>query len=141
MFGHVITLNFEQNGDTYNTHLGGLVSIILKLFLTFYVVTCVFRMVFYERDETITNIGSQDLLETGVVNYEQLGITMLHVLRKQGGESLLTIKDLNKYFTVKFVLHEIDWTKPVDDGRYKDTEFETKPCDLEDYPYLPGNDE
>ena len=58
MFGHSIALNFERNGDTYNTITGGIVSIMCKLFLTFYVGSCFYKMIWHQADTTITNIGS-----------------------------------------------------------------------------------
>lgn len=65
MFGHNIALNFEQNGDTYNTYTGGFVSILLRMFLTFYVCEKFYKMLFYMSDTTLTNIGTQNLNETG----------------------------------------------------------------------------
>ena len=46
-FGHTISLNFEQNGDTYNTYIGGFVSFFLKLFLIYYVASCFIGMIFF----------------------------------------------------------------------------------------------
>jgi len=33
MFGHAVTLNFNQQGDTYNTIIGGCASVIIKLLI------------------------------------------------------------------------------------------------------------
>ena len=37
MFGHPVTLNFNKKGSTANTLLGGLCSILVKLFLIVFV--------------------------------------------------------------------------------------------------------
>jgi len=33
MFGHPVTLNFNRQGDTHNTFIGGLVSMFIKLLI------------------------------------------------------------------------------------------------------------
>ena len=38
MFGHMIKLNFNRNGDTHKTFIGGFVSILLKILMLVYVV-------------------------------------------------------------------------------------------------------
>ena len=38
LFGHSVTFNFDRKGDTHKTAIGGILSVIIKLFLTFYVV-------------------------------------------------------------------------------------------------------
>ena len=37
MFGHQVSLNFDKNGDHHFTLLGGLMSILIKLFVFVYV--------------------------------------------------------------------------------------------------------
>ena len=36
MFGHQVVLNFNQQGETFKTSLGGLISIMIKLILSSY---------------------------------------------------------------------------------------------------------
>ena len=82
MFGHSIVLNFERKGDTHKTKTGGCLSILCKLFLSYYVVSMFIKMIFKQDDQTLTNIGSQDLVETGEVSYTDLDMTIMHVIRK-----------------------------------------------------------
>ena len=46
MFGHTITFNFDRKGDTHNTIIGGFFSLIIKLFLYFYIALCFERLIF-----------------------------------------------------------------------------------------------
>ena len=36
-FGHTVTLNFDRNGDTHNTIIGGFFSMFIRIFITWYV--------------------------------------------------------------------------------------------------------
>jgi len=39
IFGHPVKLNFNRQGEEYATPFGGIVTILLKLFLAFYLYT------------------------------------------------------------------------------------------------------
>ena len=43
-FGHVITLNFNRNGNSHKTSIGGFFSIFIQIFVTFYVASCFWVM-------------------------------------------------------------------------------------------------
>lgn len=36
MFGHSVVLNFNQKGETYNTVIGGITGIVIKVLLALY---------------------------------------------------------------------------------------------------------
>jgi hypothetical protein len=36
LFGHLITFNFDMNGETHKTLFGGLISIVMKIFISIY---------------------------------------------------------------------------------------------------------
>ena len=65
MFGHTINLNFDKQGDTHNTLIGGFGSFILKIAIFFYVCLNVKKMILNEQDE----INTEDLK----VNLDDLG--------------------------------------------------------------------
>ena len=46
MFGHDVRLNFNRNGDTHKTILGGIVSLFIKTAIFLYVVLNVRKLVF-----------------------------------------------------------------------------------------------
>ena len=54
MFGHPIELNFNKEGSSKNTFLGGIVSICLKILLLVYVVLNVKRMILAESDDMMS---------------------------------------------------------------------------------------
>ena len=61
MFGHNFAFNFEKKGETYNTLIGGIMSILVKVLLFAYVIIKFNEMVQEERDNNITSFGSLDL--------------------------------------------------------------------------------
>ena len=50
MFGHTINLNFNKQGDTHQTFIGGFFSLIVKSAMTVYVLMNMKKMFFYESD-------------------------------------------------------------------------------------------
>ena len=51
MFGHTILLNFNREGTSHKTMIGGMVSIFLKFFMTFYVYYNFQKMFLYQDDK------------------------------------------------------------------------------------------
>lgn len=37
MFGHIVNLNFNRNNNSHNTALGGMISILIKVFMIIYI--------------------------------------------------------------------------------------------------------
>ena len=66
MFGHTIHLNFNKNGDTHKTFIGGLFSILIKVALAFYVYTLFKRMFLNEADSNYTRINVMNLEEVAM---------------------------------------------------------------------------
>ena len=56
MFGHHIFLNFNKNGTAHRTFLGGCFSLIVKVFLTFYIFTCASKLITHDDDLNISNL-------------------------------------------------------------------------------------
>lgn len=48
MFGHTINLNFDKQGDTQNTIIGGCFSLFIRIAMTGYVLLNLKKMVFFE---------------------------------------------------------------------------------------------
>ena len=77
MFGHSVVLNFNQQGDTFKTRLGGFVSIILKIILSTYFCIQAKKMLNNEMDtltlsQSLTNyeeVGRLSIKETGMIPY------------------------------------------------------------------------
>ena len=56
IFGHTINLNFNREGSSHKTILGGIVSFLLKLFLAFYVYYNLKKMFLYEDDKNYNDV-------------------------------------------------------------------------------------
>ena len=55
MFGHSIVLNFDKNGDTHNTLIGGIISIMVKIGITVYI---------FLMSKKLVQSGGDELLRT-----------------------------------------------------------------------------
>ena len=71
MFGHVVNLNFNHNGSSHNTFIGGMVSGVVKILIYYYVTLRFMTVIFYGD----TNINSAptviDLEAHNVTNYNE----------------------------------------------------------------------
>ena len=54
LFGHQISLNFNQQGDKHRTVVGGLVSILIKFLYYLYMAYLLHKMVHNEDDRTFS---------------------------------------------------------------------------------------
>ena len=50
IFTHNFKLNFNQNGDTHQTVIGGVISIVLKLLYVLYMLYLLHKMITYDDD-------------------------------------------------------------------------------------------
>ena len=81
MFGHIINLNFDQQGDAHKTLIGGLASILIKIGMSIYVVLT-FEKFFYNLDDkNSTESGLLDLKELGQIDYNSTNFFNFYVLR------------------------------------------------------------
>ena len=111
MFGHSICFNYKQEGETFNTYTGGFVSVLLKLFLTFYVAMCFKKMLFKEGDKIQTFVGAHSLDDLEDVTYPELDMMIMHIIRKTDGTSITEVPDLHRYLTYSYVQREDNWYK------------------------------
>ena len=65
LFGHVITFNFNKQGDSHKTILGAIVSIFIKIIMTVYVIYNVKKMLLYQDDKLYTDKEFLDLGKVG----------------------------------------------------------------------------
>jgi hypothetical protein len=71
MFGHDIKLNFNGNGTSHKTTAGGLVSVMIKGWMVYYVYYIFKKMFLHEDDKQYNDQVLLDLKELGTVNYNQ----------------------------------------------------------------------
>jgi hypothetical protein len=56
LFGHQLELNFNQDGSKHKTVVGGIFSLILKVFLLMYVFRVFRKLWFFEEDRVFTQL-------------------------------------------------------------------------------------
>ena len=74
MFGHSIALNFQKQGDTYNTSIGGFFSTIIKIVFSIYIYLIFKRMVLIEGTENTSVSSTLDLTKEPELNYAETRI-------------------------------------------------------------------
>ena len=61
MFGHTINLNFNKEGDSHKTFIGGCFSIFIKTAIFLYVFMNMKKMIFHEDDTNMIEYNLIDL--------------------------------------------------------------------------------
>ena len=59
---------------------------------------------------------------------------LFHVLRKQIDISVPMDKGISKYVRIVYVQEYANWNLPEDQGRFKESIYDTRPCTAEDFP-------
>ena len=85
MFGHTICLNFNKQGDTHQTTIGGFFSMIIKLAMSTYIFINVKKLWLFESDSLNMEIQKLDLDSLDERAYGNTKLFMFHTLRKQNG--------------------------------------------------------
>ena len=65
LFGHIIHLNFDQDGIEHQTLIGGIASFFIRVFMLIYVLLLFQKLIFNLDDKNVTDIGIIDLKELG----------------------------------------------------------------------------
>jgi hypothetical protein len=69
MFGHAIPWNFNGN-ETHNTSIGGIFSIVINIFIIWYISINFIKLVTYDDDSINTTLSKLDLHEAGSITYD-----------------------------------------------------------------------
>ena len=85
MFGHTICLNFNKQGDTHQTFIGGFFSLIIKLAMSTYIFINVKKLWLYEDDSLNMEIQMLDLDSLDELAYKSTKMFIFHTIRKQDG--------------------------------------------------------
>lgn len=73
-------MNFERNGDSFKTIVGGFWSTLMKVFMIFYIATHAKRLLNNERDTNFTSFNPINMQNS--VDYKEMKLSVFHVLRK-----------------------------------------------------------
>ena len=76
LFGHLITFNFGREGNTHNTRIGGVISIVVKVCFAIFVGLNVKTMVNFE-DNKISKANLRNDVDTEPIPFDQMQYSQL----------------------------------------------------------------
>lgn len=82
MFGHTINLNFNKEGDSHKTLIGGFFSVFIKIAMFLYVFDNCKKMFLKEADSNSIEYNLIDLDDQPDKHYSETDFTMFFILRK-----------------------------------------------------------
>ena len=130
MFGHVVNLNFNQNGTEHTTLIGGLISGLVKILISFYVLILFHRTYTYDDNNISSSPTVLDLIdpEREVTNYNETNLLVYHRLSKQieGKDIFLNRKNLRRYIDIFYQQVENNYNNPDPAGWYTYIRVEAK---------------
>ena len=130
MFGHTINLNFNKEGDSHQTLIGGFFSIFIRLAMFIYVFMNFKKMILHEDDSTFTEVNTIDLEEYGEKPFSETEMNMFHVIRKQKTGALFLNEETARHIDIKYVQYNVDWNKYPDPSYKEVVEFPAKQCEV-----------
>ena len=111
MFGHVVNLNFNNRGYSHNTLIGGSISVIIKLFMTCYIVIILKKMILTEANDHSCEDYLIDLTDEKdqPVRVDQSKMMVFHTLAKiRNGAENIDFQEAKKYIEIRYVQRIID---------------------------------
>ena len=129
MFGHTINLNFNKDGDTHNTAIGGSFSTLIRIVMTLYVFMNFKKMLLHEDDANIVEMNTLDLEEYGVKAYNETDMFIYYVLRKQLSSKLFLGEETARHVDIFFTSVKKDYYTGISDI----VEVPAKQCTKEDF--------
>ena len=86
LFGHKIELNFNRKGSSHNTLIGGVVSVLIKVTIVFYIYLLTKKLINKEDDKNSSLITNLDLDALGPVRLDETKTNMYFVLSNTTSE-------------------------------------------------------
>ena len=111
MFGHPITLNFDKQGDTHRTFIGGIVSIVVKVLMTIYILMKLGKLVFKDGSNNAVTALMVKLDLLGEVEYFDTNLLLFYVLKKQKTRGTINLDqpDLDRYIDIYMEQEQTNW--------------------------------
>ena len=112
MFGHPIQLNFNKEGATKNSFIGGVISICLKIAMCVYVGINIKKLVLSEGDQLTSEefLQRHEELEGVHIPWDDLRFIYSPSIKKvrndRNGEEFIYNEDKKKYIEIEFAVHE-----------------------------------
>ena len=109
LFGHHVHLNFNRQGHTHKTAIGGLVSILVKAFMVGYFALLVKKMVLFEDDRFKSQSFALSSSESSGYKFEDLHQTYFFMVKD--GVGFYNISEMERYFTLR--ASNVEWDNTV----------------------------
>ena len=112
MFGHPIQLNFNKEGTTKNSFIGGVISVCLKISMFVYVMINIKKLVLSEDDEYASEdfLLRHEDLELMKIPYNDLKFMFTPSIKKirydQFDKKFVYNEEIKKYIELEFAFHE-----------------------------------
>ena len=135
MFGHQIVLNFNKNGDSHTTFIGGVFSIIVKIVMGIYVYMQFMKLFNMEDAAVETKIASLKLDELPEIDYEDAKSTIFWVMRKTDEFQrpfMLDTEEIETYLEFSTVQWDSNWYLPKEQW-HNYTKIPMRKCKLADF--------
>ena len=130
-FGHQIVLNFNKEGNYHKTLFGGLLSILVNLFVLIYIWTLINKVLFYQDDTILTVSKFDDPLKLGEIPMNTTSFVPTFIFADFYTEIAIKLADLEKYLNIEFTLIEKDWT--ITPPLIKNTILKHRKCRRSDF--------
>lgn len=101
IFGHVIHMNFNNRGPSHKTYVGGILSIVIKIFIRVYVLLTFKSLIFMEENST----SAIESMETEVpqVNFNTTDLFIFNEIHAQStGVPIKINNELKSYVDIYF---------------------------------------
>ena len=110
MFGHLITMNFNQRGNRHKTHIGAVFSIFIKVFIYMYIGLTFKQLLYMDANKNGSTRSTSPIEELGTVYYMESGLRVFYVMRRQmTGKPLLLTEELKSYLDMYYLQITNDW--------------------------------
>ena len=129
LYGKKVELSFDGKGSSHNTLVGGIVSIFIKSFMLFYIVTLNVKLFTFGDDATKTEIVQTSENETVYLN--QTGfIPSFSIVNITSHAPIIVNDDMKKYVTIHAGINDSNYTSEFAEVYH---ELGIKPCTASDF--------
>ena len=84
-FGHSVNLNFNREGDTHNTLIGGFCSVVFRIAMCVYIVMNVSKLLMTSEDNILYALMNDSSAEISAVSYAAIDLAFFWILRTSAG--------------------------------------------------------
>lgn len=156
-FGHTVTLNFDNKGDTHNTAIGGFFSLFIRAFITWYVTLNIYKLITFGGDNMQYTESLLNLKEMKDVDYDKTFFRIFVELKNhkymdpmfEGRPSTIEVKEVSediehmspiflhekveRYIQPLFIANYDDWNEKEPEKRNRKNETKAKHCSADDF--------